>query len=273
MAVGSQMAALKDASVAGTYRVVREANPRGIVIANLGSEATVDQAKSAVDMLEADALQIHLIVMQELVMPEGDRDFRGAGNRIAAIVQGVGVPVIVKEVGFGLGGATARKLLDLGVTIVDVGGRGGTDFAAIENERREEPLAWTKGWGLPTAVSLLEVLPYFAAGAGSVIASGGISDSLDAVKALALGAGAIGVAGAVLRAWQSGGAAGAASYLRELEQGMRIAMAALGASSVAELNRVPLVIVGTTLEWCKERGIETHGYARRDWIDKMMPLE
>ncbi|WP_040951212.1 type 2 isopentenyl-diphosphate Delta-isomerase [Gorillibacterium massiliense] len=265
MAVGSQMAALKDPILTESYSIVRRINPHGIVIANLGAEATVEQARAAVDMLEANALQIHLNVMQELVMPEGDRDFRGAGERIERIIQSVGVPVIIKEVGFGLSAATALKLKKRGAAILDVGGRGGTNFAAIENERRDQSLAWTNGWGLSTTQSLLEVLPHFSA--ASVIASGGITDSLDAVKALALGAGAVGIAGAVLRACNSGGAAGAAAFIGEMEEGIRIAMAALGARSLAELREKPLVVSGTTLEWCRERGIETKGYARRGGQD------
>ena len=108
MAVGSQMAALKDESEVASYKVIRKVNPNGIFFANLGSEATIEQAERAVDMIEANALQIHLNVIQELTMPEGDRDFTGVLQRIEKIVLNSKVPIIVKEVGFGMSKETVR---------------------------------------------------------------------------------------------------------------------------------------------------------------------
>lgn len=116
MAVGSQMAALKDESEAASYKVIRKVNPNGIFFANLGSEATIEQAERAVDMIEANALQIHLNVIQELTMPEGDRDFTGVLQRIEKIVLNSKVPVIVKEVGFGMSKETMQQLANVGVT-------------------------------------------------------------------------------------------------------------------------------------------------------------
>jgi isopentenyl-diphosphate delta-isomerase len=135
MAVGSQMAALRDPAVRESYHVVRRENPKGMVFANLGAEATVEQAVQAVEMIEANGLQIHLNVMQELLMPEGDRDFRGYLDNIRRIKEHVGVPVIVKEVGFGMSAESMEKLADAGITLLDVGGRGGTNFAKVENRR------------------------------------------------------------------------------------------------------------------------------------------
>lgn len=261
MAVGSQMAALKDSGVQESYRIVRRTHKEGVLFANLGSEATVDQAKRAVDMLEANALQLHLNVMQELVMPEGDRDFSGAGRRIEAIVKGVDVPVIVKEVGFGMTRETVRRLTELGVSLLDVGGRGGTDFAAIENARREEPLEWLAGWGVRTSVSLLETVPLLPS--GHVMASGGLRNSLDVVKALLLGASAAGMAGKLLRIQQEGGTEALIAYIRQTEDGIQMLMTALGAGSIPELWGVPAVIGGETAHWCRERGIDTAPYARR----------
>ncbi|MEO3945221.1 type 2 isopentenyl-diphosphate Delta-isomerase [Gorillibacterium sp. CAU 1737] len=261
MAVGSQMAALRDSRVEESYRVVRRTHPHGVLFANLGSEASVDQAKRAVDMLEANALQIHLNVMQELVMPEGDRDFRGARSRIEAIVKSLDVPVIVKEVGFGMTADTARQLAELGVALVDVGGRGGTDFANIENARRPEPLEWLTGWGLPTAVSLLETVPCYPS--GHVMASGGLQHSLDIVAALVLGASAAGMAGKLLRVLQDEETAGLISFLKKTEEGVRLLMTALGASTIPELWKVSAVISGRTADWCRERGIDTTAYAQR----------
>jgi len=148
MAVGSQMAAVRDPTLAASYAAARRANPGGLLFANLGSEATPDQANAAVEMIEANALQIHLNVVQELVMPEGDRSFEGALRRIERIVRTAEVPVIVKEVGFGMTQAAADRLLSVGVAAVDCGGKGGTNFSAIENARRERPLSWFDEWGI-----------------------------------------------------------------------------------------------------------------------------
>lgn len=209
MAVGSQMSAIKNSEVASSYKVVRQMNPDGIVIGNLGSEATPDQAEQAVEMIRADALQIHLNVMQELIMPEGDRDFCGMRERIASIIDRVNVPVIVKEVGFGMAHESMEALIDLGVSIVDVGGSGGTNFAAIENARRDEPIPWLNEWGSTTAVSLLESQhALYRSPDGShvsIIASGGIAGSREASKALVLGASAVGVAGAFLKTLRTEG--------------------------------------------------------------------
>ena len=108
MAVGSQMAAIKDKTQKYTYEIVRKENPAGVIIANLGSEASSEDAKAAIEMIEANALQIHLNVIQELTMPEGDRNFSGALKRIESIVKEIAVPVIVKEVGFGMAKETVQ---------------------------------------------------------------------------------------------------------------------------------------------------------------------
>ncbi|NEW06100.1 type 2 isopentenyl-diphosphate Delta-isomerase [Paenibacillus sp. SYP-B3998] len=261
MAVGSQMSAIKNSEVASSYQVVRRENPNGIVFANLGSEATVDQALRAVDMVEANALQIHLNIMQELIMPEGDRSFIGMIDRIAAIVDHVNVPVIVKEVGFGILKDNANQLRSIGVQILDVGGSGGTNFAAIENARRPAAIEWLNDWGTPTSVSLLEALSIYPR--GSVIASGGITNALEAAKALSLGASAVGMAGAFLRVLQDEGIEALLRFADELEQGLILIMTALGAKTVQELWNHPVVILGDTAEWCRARGIDLSSYAER----------
>ncbi|HZG57484.1 type 2 isopentenyl-diphosphate Delta-isomerase [Paenibacillus sp.] len=262
MAVGSQMAAIRDPSLAGSYAVARRANPDGLLFANLGSEATPEQGRRAVEMIEANALQIHLNVVQELVMPEGDRSFEGALGRIERIVRGVDVPVIVKEVGFGMTGDAAARLLSVGVSAIDCGGKGGTNFSRIENERRERPIAWFDEWGLSTAESLLECGAHVPA--GRLIGSGGIRGGLEAAKAIALGAAAVGMAGALLRALRESGVEALADAIRETERELRLVMAAVGARTVDELRRAPVVIGGETAAWCAARGIEISKYARRE---------
>ncbi|AQZ47866.1 isopentenyl-diphosphate delta-isomerase Fni [Paenibacillus larvae subsp. larvae] len=261
MAVGSQMSAIKNKEVRSSYQVVRRMNPDGIIISNLGSEATPEQAEEAVDMLKADALQIHLNVMQELIMPEGDRSFEGALERISAIIDRVGVPVIVKEVGFGIMKESAARLNEIGVGIVDVAGSGGTNFAAIENARRDIELDWLNDWGGMTSTALLETLTVYPK--GQVIASGGIRNSLDIVKALSLGASAVGMAGRLLHILKTRGTSSLIQYIEELEGGIKLVMTALGAKNIPALTEVPLVISGGTAEWCKARGIDFVSYARR----------
>ncbi|WNR42465.1 type 2 isopentenyl-diphosphate Delta-isomerase [Paenibacillus roseipurpureus] len=261
MAVGSQMSAIKNKEVAPSYEVVRRENPKGIIFANLGSEATLDQALRAIEMIEANALQIHLNVMQELIMPEGDRSFVGMLSRIETIVRHSPVPIIVKEVGFGISRSNAKQLQEIGVKTLDVGGSGGTNFAAIENARRPSALAWLNDWGTPTSISLLEALSVYPT--GSVIASGGITNAIEAAKALTIGASAVGMAGAFLKVLQTEGADALHSFAKELHQGLILIMTALGANSIQALSGCPVVIMGETAEWCQARGINLTSYAAR----------
>ncbi|WP_176835437.1 MULTISPECIES: type 2 isopentenyl-diphosphate Delta-isomerase [unclassified Paenibacillus] len=270
MAVGSQMSAIRNEEVASSYRVVREMNPGGIVFGNLGSEATAEQAERAVHMIRADALQIHLNVMQELIMPEGDRHFTGMLERILRIAETVGVPVIVKEVGFGMARESAEALLEAGVRIIDVGGRGGTNFAAIENARRKQPYNWLNDWGATTSVSLLEVLEavrrmnHTGQIQPSVIATGGIVGALDIAKALILGASAVGMAGAMLRVQRAEGTEALIAYIRALHEDLGLVMTALGAPDLAALHHVPVVVGGETAAWCAARGIDIRTLASRN---------
>jgi isopentenyl-diphosphate delta-isomerase len=263
MAVGSQTAGLREPEVADTYRVVRQEHPGGVIIANLSADATVETASRAVAMLEADLLQIHLNAPQELVMAEGDRDFRGQLARIGELVRRLPVPVIVKECGFGLSQETARQLYEVGVRAVDVSGRGGTNFAWIEARRAGEELdPGLEDWGIPTAAAVAEVaalgLPDL-----DVIASGGVTYGSEAAKALALGARAVGVAGAVLRRHQERGMAGARSYLSGLLRDLSRAMLLCGSATVAEQRQRPVVLTGGIGQWCRLRGVDLEALARR----------
>lgn len=157
MAVGSQHAGLRNDSLVDTYRVVRKRNPKGIIFANIGADVSIEFALQAVDMFEANALQIHLNAPQEIVMPDGERNFKGWLHQIEQVIQAVHVPVIVKEVGFGMSTETLHLLNDIGVKYVDVSGRGGTNFVWIENQRREnKEYNYLKEWGQSTVISLLE---------------------------------------------------------------------------------------------------------------------
>jgi isopentenyl-diphosphate delta-isomerase len=261
MAVGSQMSAIKDPGERYTYSVVRKENPKGIVIANLGSEATPEHALTAIEMIEANALQIHLNVVQELTMPEGDREFSGVLKSIETIVNKVNVPVIVKEVGFGMSSETVSTLASVGVSIVDVGGFGGTNFARIENKRRERSIPFFNQWGIPTAISIIEASVDFPE--VNVIGSGGIQNSLDIVKGLAIGADAMGMAGTFLKILMEQGLEALIEEIETIKEEIALMMTALGAKTITDLKKAPLIISGESDHWLKQRGIDTTKFSRR----------
>lgn len=260
LAVGSQMSAIKNKELINTYKVVRKVNPNGIIFANLGMEATLNQALEAIDMLNADALQIHLNVVQELVMPEGDRNFEGVLDRLQAIKEGISVPLMVKEVGFGISLETAKKLADRGIKIIDVGGKGGTNFAKIENSRREASLPIFNDWGIDTAASILEVRQLNDI---ELVATGGIKNSLQIAIAMGLGANAVGIVGSILRSLTNEGIDGTIRYIDNLHTELKLIMTSLGASNSKELQQKPIVISGELKNWCDLRGINLKALAQR----------
>ncbi|MGG3804723.1 type 2 isopentenyl-diphosphate Delta-isomerase [Metabacillus fastidiosus] len=262
IAVGSQMSAVKNKNEAKSYEIVRKVNEKGIIFANLGSEATVDQAKTAVDMIEANALQIHLNVVQELVMPEGDRDFTNVLKRLEAIVKGVEVPVIVKEVGFGMSREAVRQLSEIGVQAVDVGGYGGTNFSRIENNRRERMMTYFDNWGIPTAVSIAEASTNRESGI-SIIGSGGMQNALDIAKAISLGASAAGLAGYLLKILIEDSYEHLVQEIQMIKNDLKLIMTALGCKSISELQHAPLIIFGQAHHWLTERGIDTKKFSQR----------
>lgn len=262
MGVGSQHAALRNDNVSDTYKIVRKNNPNGIVFANVGADAPLDFAKRAVDMVEANALQIHVNVPQELVMPEGGRDFTGWLKSIEQIVKEVPVPVIIKEVGFGMSKEAITALQEVGVRYIDVSGNGGTNFIWIENERRiKKEYDYINNWGQSTPISLLEASSLIDQ--VNIFASGGIRNPLDIVKSLALGAKAVGMAGNVLKMIQNEGIEGAIEELQGWHEQIKVILTMLGARNISELANCPLIIQGEVREWCELRGIDVKGYARR----------
>lgn len=194
MAVGSQKIALHDKTVQDTFQVVRNTNPSGFIIANLNANQSLDHVKGAIEMLEANAIQLHLNSPQELVNQDGDRNFYLLNN-IAQICDAITQPVIVKSVGFGISPKNIRQLAEIGVKYVDVSGSGGTNFIQIENQQNPpHHLDYLTNWGLSTVESLL-IAPDNSV---NLIASGGIRNPLDVVKAHVLGAKMVGVSGTFL---------------------------------------------------------------------------
>jgi len=261
VAVGSQRAAFDNAGVIDTYTVVRQKNPDGVVLANLNAGCSYDDAQAAVDMLEANAIQLHINIAQELSMAEGDVDFRGVMDNIALLADRLPVPVIVKEVGFGMSVETVSSLVNAGVMIIDIGGRGGTNFAAVEEGRSGRTGGPLLNWGIHTASSLLEALS--VAGNAQIIATGGVRSPEDVAKALVAGAKLAGLAKPFLQVLMEKGVQALISYIEVMKFDLRIIMMALGASSLGQMSTKQLVITGTTAEWLERRGINVNIYARR----------
>lgn len=251
VASGSQSIALKDAAAVATFTPLRENNPDGIVFANIGAGHTAHQAQAAVDMLAADALELHVNAAQELVMPEGDRDFTGWLAGIGETVALLDVPVIVKEVGFGMARETLEQLRGVGVQYVDLGGRGGTNFIDIENFRRpNKELAYLDGWGQSTVESLLEAraVPDLA-----VIATGGVRTPLDVAKALALGANVVGTAGQVLHSLIKTDAATTTQRLLDWQTQLKTLMTLLGVTDLATLRQQALLYAPVLQAYAQQR--------------------
>lgn len=262
IASGSMSAYLRDESVAYSYRVLRQENPAGFVIANVNANATVDQARRVVDLLEADALQIHLNAMQEIVMPEGDRDFSHWPGQIERISASMPVPVIVKEVGFGLSRKTIELLRNLGVAVADVGGRGGTNFAHIENNRRQNTdMSYLTDWGQSTACCLLGAADITGI---DVAASGGIRSPLDIARALALGARATGVAGHFLKILIDHDIDQLITTICEWLDQLSLIMTVLGARTPRALTNCDVTLTGRLETYCRLLDIDPRRYAHRN---------
>lgn len=260
IATGSMSAYFADESMAGTFSVMRREYPDGFIMANINATTSVEKARRAIDLLRADALQIHLNTIQETVMPEGDRSFSAWGPQIEKIVAGVDVPVIVKEVGFGLSRETIVTLEKMGVSAADVAGRGGTNFARVENDRRDHAdYSYLDDWGQSAPACLLD-----AQGAGiPVLASGGVRHPLDVARGLALGAAAAGASGGFLRTLLDGGVPTLIARISAWLDQLAALMTALGARTPAELARCDVLIHGALRSFCADRGIETRLLATR----------
>ncbi|MFC0672824.1 type 2 isopentenyl-diphosphate Delta-isomerase [Brachybacterium hainanense] len=259
MASGSVGIALDDPAAAASFRVIREENPDGFVMANIGAGRSAEDARRAVDLLQADALQLHLNAVQETIMPEGERSFSGWMRGLEEVVAGAGVPVIVKEVGFGLSGRTLRRLAEAGVQVADVSGRGGTNFARIEAARRSDDVSYLGTFGQSAVACLLEA----PAEGPDLLASGGVRTPLDAVRSYALGARAAGVAGPFLTVALEGGAEGAVDEITAWLARIAELLALVGARSAQEALSTDVLVRGAAREGAQLRGIDLTALTHR----------
>jgi isopentenyl-diphosphate delta-isomerase len=250
--LGSQRAMQRQPDTAWTYQV-REWAPHTLVLGNVGvvqaREMETSTIARMVQEIGADALCVHLNPAQEIVQPEGDRDFRNGFETFARLARELPVPIVGKETGCGLSAQAAATLKRAGVTVVDTSGAGGTSWVGVETLRaagdqaRLGELLWD--WGVPTAASV-----HACVRAGlTTIATGGIHNGLDIVRALALGATAAGLARPMLQAHVRGGRAEAERFIDQLEREIRAVMLLCGARNVDELRRVPRIVFSPLREW------------------------
>jgi isopentenyl-diphosphate Delta-isomerase len=240
LAVGSQRQIIENSDHIETFRVVRKKAPSTVIIGNIGASEVVGVTdlspfKRMVDLIEADALAVHLNPLQELLQPEGKARFRGVLKGIGRLVSGLGVPVLVKEIGCGISREVALKLASVGVEFVDVAGAGGTSWAGIESYRGKKKLAgafWD--WGIPTADCIVSVKKVKGI---SVIASGGIDGGIAAAKALALGADLCGAAQPLLKALSIGRKPGLTALLRDWREELRTVLFLTGCRDIGGLRR------------------------------------
>jgi isopentenyl-diphosphate delta-isomerase len=247
LAVGSQRAALEAGGAPGLDMALRLKAPDTPILANIGAAQLtqgfgVDQARRVLDMIAADALVVHLNPLQEACQPEGDRDWWGVGAALETLVRALDAPVVVKETGAGISGATARRLFDMGVAAIDVAGAGGSNWATVEGARAEGAAdkahaAAFSDWGLPTTVAIAEVRA--ACPKAVIIGSGGVRDGVDAARAIRLGADMVGQAAGVLAAATVSTEA-VIDHFQSVIRQLRTVCFCTGSASLAALRKAPL---------------------------------
>jgi isopentenyl-diphosphate delta-isomerase len=250
MGVGSQRAALEHPEQISTFSITRKVAPDILLFANLGAVQlnygyTIDHCRRAVDMIQADALILHLNPLQEAVQDAGDVNFAGLARKIEGVCKKMEVPVIAKEVGWGISEKTAKLLADCGVSAIDVAGAGGTSWSQVEMHRAPDEFtrqlaATFVGWGIPTANSILNVKK--AIPEMTIFASGGIKDGLAIAKCIALGATLGGMAGQFLKA-AAVSTQKAVEMMKLTKRQIEVTMFAAGVGTLDELKQTKLVQV------------------------------
>jgi isopentenyl-diphosphate delta-isomerase len=250
--VGSQRAMLQHPELAETYQV-REQAPSALLFGNIGAvqaaELSLSEAEDLVDTIGADALCIHLNPGQEMIQPEGDRDFRGCVDAISRLADELDVPVIAKETGCGLSPRTLQKLKDAGLDWVDTSGAGGTTWVGVEalrapaEEKDVGEIFWD--WGVPTAASIV----YARTKGFNVIGSGGLRSGLDAARAVALGASLAGMALPWLRSAYNGGVDAAMEFGNTTLRALEVACLLTGSPNIDALRRAPRILGARLQHW------------------------
>jgi isopentenyl-diphosphate Delta-isomerase len=269
LGVGSQRAAIVNPDVASSYSVTRASAPNAFLIANIGAPQlipqahhaafTLEQVQRAIDMIDANALAVHMNSLQEAAQSEGDRRTVGEAAALKALTAQIGLPVIAKETGAGICREQALLLRSCGVAAIDVGGAGGSSMSAMEaarsqsrgDEQTMQIGLLYRDWGIATPIAVVEAgvarLP--------LIATGGVRSGLDVARALALGATLVGIGFPLLKA-ASESYEKVCELLESILAEMKVAMQLSGAASIAQLRETDIVITGATHEWLTLRGFE-----------------
>lgn len=263
MASGSLSSAIKNPETIKSFTIIREENPNGFIIANVGAEQTLENTQKIINIISADALQIHLNAPQELIMPEGDRDFSNYINNLKHLISNINIPVIVKEVGFGMSRDTISQLIKLGAKNIDISGSGGTNFIKIENSRRtSQEFSYLDDFGIDTLCSLLEAQQY--TDQVNIIASGGIKSPYDAFKSFALGAKVVGASAFFLNQVKQYPIDVVIDNVNLFKEELKTIFAIYNCANLEDAQNVSLVISGKAREWAETRGLEYKNLALRD---------
>jgi isopentenyl-diphosphate delta-isomerase len=246
MGMGSQRAGLEDPEEMASF-YVRDIAPDILLFSNLGAiqlnySYSLENCQRAVEMIDADALILHLNPLQEALQPEGNTNFKGLLNKIEAICKKLTIPVIVKEVGWGISSKVARDLASAGVAAIDVAGAGGTSWSEVEKFRNKNEIGKKvaegfKNWGIPTANSILEVKE--GAPSISIIASGGLTNGIEIAKSIALGASLAGLAARFIKS-ASISEEETHNLVSELNMQLKICMFVAGIKDINALKQVTL---------------------------------
>ncbi|MGM0545114.1 MAG: type 2 isopentenyl-diphosphate Delta-isomerase [Bacteroidota bacterium] len=241
--VGSQRAMLENPETTSSFAIVREKAPNAFIAANIGGAQLVgglsqDHLNLLIESIKADAIIVHLNPLQELMQPEGDRNFKGVEQGIAKLCGNTSLPVIVKETGAGISGAVGRRLLQAGVQVIDVAGAGGTSWAKVENERasNKNPDSDFNNWGIPTLKCVTQLAKLKTENNFELIASGGIRSSQDIAKSLCLGADFTASAQPVIKAIVDSGYDGLEQLFLKWKKQLITILTLLGCQSPSELH-------------------------------------
>ncbi|HGA2703287.1 TPA: type 2 isopentenyl-diphosphate Delta-isomerase [Streptococcus agalactiae] len=243
MATGSYSAALKN-DEDDSYPTT-DLYPDLKLATNIGLDKPLPAAESTVKAMNPIFLQVHVNVMQELLMPEGEREFHMWRSHLKEYVDNIQCPLILKEVGFGMDLQSIKDAYDIGITTVDISGRGGTSFAYIENQRGRDR-SYLNTWGQTTAQSLINAQSMMDK--MDILASGGIRHPLDMVKCLVLGAKAVGLSRAVLELVERYPVDDVIAILNSWKEDLRMIMCALNCKKITDLRQVNYILYGQLKE-------------------------
>ena len=247
---GSYSAALKN-SDDDSFNIVKKENPDLQLATNIGIDKNYTAGIAAIKALNPLFLQVHVNLMQELIMPEGSRNFNEWENNLKEFVQNIEIPIILKEVGFGMTEDTIKQGVRLGIKTFDISGRGGTSFAFIENMRRENSLDYLNNWGQTTVSCLLNLKNY--TDKVEIIASGGVRNPLDIIKCLVLGAKAVGISRTILELVVKYDVEKVIEIVENWKTECKMIMCALNAKHIKELQNTKYVLYGKTLEFSMQK--------------------